>query len=164
MTFLATNLLNITSIYSNDSTNSGGWATSVVNKKLNTRLVKAISPLWKALIKPVVVSSSVGGRSTEISNSNCYFYIPAVYDLDNSKNKSPYMYETKECISYMTNNSMRQRAKVESPDTYIEYWTRSPVVDSSSYVFYIKPDGEVTNYKTPNNSSFGVLLMFSFGV
>ena len=168
MTFLAANLMSINSLYSSsaNNNNSGGWATSVLNQKLNTRLVKAISPLWKSLIKPVVVSSSIGGKSTELSNSACYFYIPAVYDLDNSKNKTPYMYETKECISYMTNDGMRKRAKVESPSTYIEYWTRSPVVDSSSYVWLVKPTGEVSNYKMPGASTnaLGVLLMFSFGV
>ena len=163
MTFLATHLMSINSAFSASNSNSGGWASSVLNEKLNTRLTKAISPLWKALIKPVVVTSSIGGKSSEVSNSNCYFYIPAVYDLDNTKNTEPYVYETNGCISYMTNNDMRKRAKVDSADVYNDYWTRSPSVSSSNYVYYVQSDGIVSSYKTPTNE-LGVLLMFSFGV
>ena len=163
MTFLATNLMSINSAFCNSNSNSGGWATSVLNTKLNTRLTKAISPLWKALIKPVIVASSIGGKSSDVSNSNCYFYIPAVYDLDNSKNTEPYMYETNGCVSYMTNSDFRKRAKVESPDVYNDYWTRSPSISSSNYIHYIQADGVVSSYKSPTNE-LGVLLMFSFGV
>lgn len=163
MTFLATNLMNINSAFSSSSSNSGGWATSVLNEKLNTRLTKAISPLWKALIKPVVVASSIGNKSNEISNSSCYFYIPSIYDLDNTKNIEPYVYETNGCISYITNNDMRQRAKVDFVDVYNDYWTRSPSVSSSNYVYYVQSDGIVSSYKMPTNE-LGVLLMFSFGV
>ena len=163
MTFLAANLMSINSAFSYSNSNSGGWESSVLNEKLNTRLVKAISPIWKSLIKPVVVASSIGEKSTEVSNSNCYFYIPAVYDLDNTKNTEPYMYETNECVSYMTNGDMRKRAKVDSNDEYIDYWTRSPSITSTNYVHYIQADGAVSSYKTPTNE-FGVLLMFSFGV
>jgi len=164
MTFLATNLMSMNSIIYETSSNSGGWADSVLNRKLNTRLVKAISPLWKALIKPVVVSSSVGDKSSEVSNSNCYFYIPAVYDLDNSKNTEPYSYETNGCVSYITNPTMRKRAKVDTPDVYEEYWTRSPNVASTSYWWLVQADGTTYNIKSPNTNKYGVLLMFSFGV
>ena len=52
ITFVASNLLGTEKPYKNKSTNAGGWADSTLNTWLNTRMVKAISPLWKALIKP----------------------------------------------------------------------------------------------------------------
>ena len=62
-------LLNIKKAYSNKSTNDGGWAESTLNTWMNTRIYKAISPLWKALIKPVKVYSSIGNKSTNTSMS-----------------------------------------------------------------------------------------------
>lgn len=163
MTFLASNLLGINASYSKQNDTEGGWATSTLNTKLNTRLYKAISPLWKALIKPVKVYSSIGKKSLETSVSNCYFYIPSVYEVDDTYSKEPYINETNAPISYMINNDVRKRSKVATPDVFESYWTRSPNIEYANYLFYVNETGAVSGYIYPSHEN-SILLMFSIGV
>lgn len=163
LTFLAGNVLSIKKAFSNKSTNEGGWADSTLNTWMNTRLPKAISPQWASLIKQVKVISSIGNKSLETSTSNCYFFAPSIYELDNSLNMDPYVSETNATISYMTTNTIRKRTKVSDPETGIDYWTRSPNIDYSNYIYTINTDGQNYGFSYPTYSA-GVLLMFCMAV
>lgn len=163
MTFLGANTLSIRRIFSNKSTNTGGWAESSLNAWMNTRLLKAISPSWKALIKPVKVSSSIGNKSMELSQSACHFYIPSLYELDNGNAIDPYINETNATIAFMTNSDSRKRTDVSNSDTYVDYWTRSPNVNHTNYLFTIAADGTNYGFSYPSYES-GILPMFSIGV
>ena len=160
ITFIASNLLNIKKAYSNKSTNDGGWAESTLNTWMNTRIYKAISPLWKALIKPVKVYSSIGNKSTNISMSNCRFFVPALYDIDASAGNEPYSSETNGTISYYVNADIRKKAKVSTPDVYESYWTRSPNVQVSNWVYSVNEQGDTYGYSYPTQD-MGILIMFS---
>jgi len=146
LTFLASNLLGINASYSKQSNTDGGWATSTLNKKLNTRLYKAISPLWKILIKPVKVYSSIGNKSIETSMSSCYFYIPSVYEINSNFSTEPYINETNAPISYMVSDDIRKRSKMSTPDIFEGYWTRSPNTEYSNYLYCVNEAGSVSGY------------------
>ena len=167
LTFVASNLLGINKAYTNAGTSSGGWAQSTLNTWLNTRLYKAISTLWKALIKPVKVYSSIGNKSINTSSSNCYFYIPSIYELDASYNQEPYSSEvaagTQGPIPYMTSYAARRKAKASTPTKYEAYLTRSPNVDATQWLYSIDEEGNPYGY-TYMTQEQGVLLMFSIGV
>lgn len=163
LTFLASNLLGISRQYSNKSTNAGGWADATLNSWLNTRLYKAISPLWKALIKPVKVYSSVGNKSNETSVSSCYFYIPSLYEVDGTASTEPYINETNATIPYLTSDETRRRAKLSTPETYETYWTRSPNATVNNWVYTISDQGASYGFSYPSYDG-GILLMFSIGI
>lgn len=163
ITFLGANTLSIRRIFSNKSTNAGGWADSTLNTWMNTRLLKAISPSWKSLIKPVKVYSSIGNKSTELSQSACHFYIPSLYELDNGNAVDPYINETNATIAYMTNSDSRKRANISAPDICVDYWTRSPNISHANYLFTIAADGTNYGFSYPSYES-GILPMFSIGV
>lgn len=163
ITFLASKLLGINRQFSNKSTNAGGWAESTLNSWLNTRLYKAMSPLWKALIKPVKVYSSVGNKSNETSVSNCYFYVPALYEVDGTASQEPYINETNATIPYMVSDEARRRSKVSSPDVYDTYWTRSPNATVNNWVYTVSDAGASYGFSYPSYDG-GILLMFSIGV
>nr|DAT03820.1 MAG TPA: INTERNALIN B BINDING, LEUCINE RICH REPEAT.2A [Caudoviricetes sp.] len=160
VTFIASNLLGSKKAYSNKSTNTGGWAESTLNTWMNTRITKAISPLWKALIKPVKVSSSTGNKSNTISTSNCRFYVPALYDIDASAGSDPYSSETNATIPYYVDSDSRKKARTSSPDVYESYWTRSPNAQVSNWVYSVSEQGDTYGYSYPGQEN-GVLLMFS---
>lgn len=163
LTFLAANLLDVTKAYSGKSTNEGGWAVSTLNTWLNTRLYNALSPLWKALIKPVKVYSSVGNKSTETSMSSCYFYVPSLYEIDNNSSSDPYINETNAPVPYMLSPETRRRAKSSTPNVYATYLTRSPNVNFVNYVWNVDENGNPSGYSLPSYAD-GILLMFSLGV
>lgn len=163
MTFVAANLLGINKQYSNKSTNAGGWADATLNTWLNTRLYKAISPLWKALLKPAKVYSSIGNKSNDTSVSSCYFFIPSLYEVDGTSSVEPYINETNATIPYMTSDELRKKTKVSTPDVYETYWTRSPNATVNNWIYTISEQGASYGFSYPSYDG-GILLMFSIGV
>lgn len=159
ITFIASNLLGVKKSYSNKSTNADGFAESTLNTWLNTRIYNAISPLWKALIKPVKVSSSIGNKSTDTSTSNCRFYIPSLYELDPTQTTEPYISETNAPISYFTSNEERIKTNTFSSDAE-SYWTRSPNASVSNWLYSINETGDAYGFSYPSQE-LGILLMFS---
>ena len=160
ITFVASSLLGTEKAYSNKSTNAGGWTDSTLNTWLNTRMVKAISPLWKALIKPVKVYSSVGNKSNDTSVSNCRFYIPSLYEIDPTASSEPYISETNAPIAYFTDDDTRKKAKSSTPESYQSYWTRSPNATVTNWVYTVNETGGTYGFSYPGQNS-GVLLEFS---
>lgn len=160
ITFVASNLLGTEKPYNNKSTNAGGWAESTLNTWLNTRMVKAISPLWKALIKPVKVYSSVGNKSNDTSVSNCRFYVPSLYEVDPTATSEPYISETNAPIAYFTDDDTRKKAKPSTPAEYESYWTRSPNATVTNWLYTVNESGATYGFSYPGQNS-GILLMFS---
>lgn len=161
ISLLATHLLDHTFVFNYSSTNVGGWESSALNRLLNTRFYNAMPTQIKLLLKKVVISSSIGSQSTEISSSDCYIYVPSIIELSNesSINIEPYIYEGS-TISYMISNDMRKRAHIDG--TYNYYWTRSPNISySSGYIWQVNDAGKTYGFGTAN-SKYGVLIGISF--
>ena len=164
ISLLATHVLERTKAWGSTSySNTGGWAQAALNSFLNTRLYNAMPLQIKSLLKQVTVPSSIGDGSSDISTSECYITIPAVVEVSSSYTSAPYVNEmaisSGKTISYMTSNTMRQRA-FDGGD-YTEYWLRSPNVSYNSYVHYVTNSGSINGYDYPRYNK-GVLIEISF--
>ncbi len=144
---LAKNLLGRDRIWNTSGNNSGGWKDSTLNKLLNTRFYMAFSDQMRALIKYVKVPSSVGAMSSDVDTSDCYVTVPSAIELDPSISSEPYINEGTH-ISYLTTNDSRKRAYVDG--NFATYWTRSPNVGFTSYVYQVNELGRLYGYSTPN--------------
>ena len=156
-TLVASHLLERDRKLTSVQSNAGGWAEMQLNTLLNDRLYNAFPTQWKALVKKVTVSSSIGSKSTEISTSDCYITIPACIEVDSSMTTEPYIYEGT-AISYMTTNDMRKRA-YDGGD-YHAYWLRSPNISFANYMYQVDEDGNLYGYHYPNYAS-GILIEVS---
>lgn len=155
---LASHLLGRTKRWNATNVNIGGWADSELNKSLNERLYNAIPAQIRALLKKVIVYSSVGQMSTELNSSDCYITIPALIEVDPTQTSEPYNSEGTS-ISYMSTNDSRKRA-FDYGD-YNAYWLRTPNVGYANYIWRVEADGQtqgITNATTP----YGVLIEISF--
>lgn len=155
---LASHLLGRTKRWNASNVNTGGWASSDLNLALNTRLYNAMPNQIKALLKKVIVYSSIGQMSTELSSSNCYITIPALIEVDPTQTSEPYNSEGTS-ISYLSNNASRKRA-FDGGD-YAAYWLRSPNVGYANYIWRVETDGQ-TQGITNATTSLGVLIEISF--
>ena len=155
---LASHLLGRTSKWNNSNVNTDGWASSTLNTALNTRLYSAMPNQIRELLKKVIVYSSVGQMSTELSSSDCYITIPALIEVDPTQTSEPYNSEGTS-ISYLSTNASRKRA-FDGGD-YSAYWLRSPNVSYANYIWRVDENGQaqgITNATTP----LGVLIEISF--
>lgn len=155
---LASHLLGRTKKWNNSNSNAGGWAGSELNYSLNTRLYNAMPTQIKSLLKQVVVYSSIGQMSYETSSSNCYITIPALIEVDPTQTSEPYNSEGIS-ISYLNNNDSRKRT-FDGGD-YSAYWTRSPNVGYTNYIWRVDENGD-TQGITNATTSLGVLIELSF--
>ena len=158
---LASHLLGRTKKWNATNTNAGGWAVSALNSSLNNRLYNAMPIQIKALMKKVIVWSSIGQNSSELSSSDCYITIPAVVEVDSSYSSEPYNSEGI-AISYMSTNDARKRAF--DGGEYNAYWTRSPAYSSNGWLNYIcrVDENGVVQQITNATTSLGVLIEISF--
>ena len=154
---LASHLLGKTKKWNSSNTNAGGWANSALNKSLNTRLYNAMPAQIKSLLKQVIVYSSVGKQSSELSSSDCYITIPALIEVDPTRTSEPYNSEGTS-ISYMSTNSSRKRA-FDGGD-YGEYWLRSPNVDYANYIWRVDANGQTQGIDNAS-TKHGVLIEIS---
>jgi hypothetical protein len=155
---LASHLLGRTRRWNATNTNVGGWANSELNTSLNERLYNAMPTQIKELLKTVIVYSSVGQMSTELSSADCYITIPALMEVDPTQTSEPYNSEGTS-ISYLNTNESRKRAF--DGGNYNAYWLRTPNVGYSNYIWRVEADGQtqgITNATTP----YGVLIEMSF--
>lgn len=155
---LASHLLGRTMRWNASNSNTGGWADAELNKALNTRLYNAMPNQIKSLLNKVIVYSSIGQMSYELSSSDCYITIPALVEVDPSMTLEPYNSEGT-AISYMSTNDARKRAF--DGGAYNQYWLRSPNAQYEKYVYRVDEDGS-TQSITSANSSLGVLIEISF--
>lgn len=138
-------------------TNSGGWAESTLNTWLNTRFYNGMPIDFQQLVAQVKVSSSIGDQSTEISSSDCYIYIPALYELSPSTMDEPYINEDS-TIDFITSSS--DRIRYDYTGTAVSYWTRSPNKSSSNYWHYITETGSANAYGQAANE-MAIIIEFS---
>lgn len=155
---LATHLLGRKKRWNKTNSSAGGWANCALNASLNTRLYNAIPNQIRSVMKQVIVYSSVGEKSSELSASNCYITIPAVVEVNSDFTTEPYNSEGK-AISYIINEQMRKRAF--DGGEYADYYTRSPNVDYQSYIYRVDKDGFTQGF-TSANTMHGVLIEISF--
>lgn len=160
MSFLSSGVLSRQMSYKNSSKNEGGWATSSLNTYLNSRIYKAFPMKWKQLMKQVKVKSSVGNKSTDVTSSDCYIYIPSIYELDLRMSSEPYYSEVypASTIDYFIND--QTRICYGNDGTAITYWTRSPNVSYDYGIYSISADGSNYGYNYPS-ASHCVRIMFS---
>jgi hypothetical protein len=112
----------------------------------------------RQLLKKVIVHSSVGQMSTELSSSDCYITIPALIEVDPTQTSEPYNSEGTS-ISYLSTNDSRKRA-FDNGD-YSAYWLRTPNAGYANYIWRVEADGQtqgITNAMT----NLGVLIELSF--
>ncbi len=155
---LASHLLGRTKRWNASNVNIGGWANSELNTALNTRLYNAMPTQIRELLKKVIVYSSVGQMSSELSSSDCYITIPALIEVDPTQTSEPYNSEGTS-ISYLSTNDSRKRA-FDGGD-YNAYWLRTPNVGYANYIWRVEADGQtqgITNAQT----ALGVLIELSF--
>ena len=155
---LASHLLGRTKRWNATNINTGGWANSELNNSLNTRLYNAMPTQIRGLLKKVIVYSSVGNMSTELSSSNCYITIPALIEVDPTQTSEPYNSEGTS-ISYLSTNTSRKRA-FDNGD-YNAYWLRTPNVGYANYIWRVDESGQ-TQGITNASTSLGVLIEISF--
>lgn len=155
---LASHLLGRTKRWNATNTNTGGWAIAELNKSLNTRLYNAMPIQIRQLLKKVIVYSSVGQMSTELSSSDCYITIPSLIEVDPTQTSEPYNSEGIS-ISYLSTNDSRKRAF--DGGNYNAYWTRTPNIGYTNYVWRVDENGQ-TQGITNATTNLGVLIELSF--
>lgn len=157
MTFLANGVLSSAQRYADNSYHTGGWATSSLRTYLNDRIYKAFPLKWKQLLKQVKVKSSIGSKSESITSSDCYIFIPSIFELFEDMNRSPYDSEGTH-ISFCTDNT--SRICKDKSGTAVSYWTRSPNVSYDNYIYSVTTSGSHDGYNWANNSNY-VRIMIS---
>ena len=138
ITFIASNVLSYPVIMSSSDKNTGGWAKYTLNTYLNNRVYNAFPEQWRQLMKQVKVRSSVGNKSNETSTSDCYIFIPSIYEVDSTVATEPYVSEGTP-ISHFINP--QTRICYTPQGEAVHYWTRSPSTTWDSYVYRITNTG-----------------------
>ena len=158
LTFISSYALSRPYVLDGASSNKGGWAKYALNTYLNGRLYKAFPVKWKQLMKQVRVKSSVGDKSTETSDSNCYIFIPSVAELDSSVTSEPYVSEGTHISHFLSTDS---RVCYTPNGTAVQYWTRSPNVGYTDYVYRITIYGASNGITLPYTQETYVRIMIS---
>ena len=157
MTFIASNVLSQHRIMDSSSYNVGGWASYSLNAYLNNRIYKAFPDKWKQLMKQVKVKSSIGNKSSELSNSDCYIFIPSAAEVS-SLTTEPYASEGT-LISHLSSNAARICRKYDG--TAVQYWTRSPNVTYDNYIYRVNASGSVESITLLYTTDIYVRMMIS---
>lgn len=182
ISLVGSHLLERTMVYNNTvngyNTNKGGWAESDLNKFLNTRFYESIPVQIKLLLKKMRVLSTIGQKSSEVSESGCYITIPSVYDVDSKMTDYKIeLYDGASTIASMSSQQSRRREfrygfNNSNIDAYESYWLRSPefteTYSTNYYVWCVNENyqtdtnkGTLSSINTPS-SHRGVLIEISF--
>ena len=148
ITFISSTTLSHPMVMDSTNSNSGGWAKYALNGYLNTRVYNAFPDKWKQLLKQVKVKSSIGDKSSKLSSSYFYIFIPRISEVYPDITSEPYPSEGS-IISHFTNNASRACKNMD--DEYVTYWTRSPNVSYANYIYRIMYDGNVSSLGSPND-------------
>lgn len=140
------------------SVNEGGWADYPLNQFLNNRVLEAFPDQWRQLMKQVKVKSSIGSKSTEISSSDCYVFVPAIAELDRSQTGEPYASEGTLISHFATQQS---RICYDEDGNAVQYWTRSPSTGWDNYVFRISATGAPQQVTTLSQADVYARIMIS---
>ena len=162
LSFLGARALYTERCMNTSSGNVGGWASSDLNAWLNNRFYNGIPMQIKQLIKQVSVKSTAGSKSTELTSSDCYVYLPACADLSTSlpnQALSGELEDSSKTISYMTSKTDRIRTDY-SETTAIKYYTRSPGLTFSSYFYRVETDGNFQETGNSTSTPLGIVISF----
>ena len=151
MTFIAATALSQSMRIHSSTLNDGGWAQYSLNTYLNSRVYESFPMNWKQLMKQVKVKSSVGNMSSEISNADCYVFIPAVAELYSGMSTEPYASEGT-LISHFANNDARICYTTDG--AAVQYWTRSPNAGYTNYVYRIDANGSAQGITTLTSNMY----------
>jgi hypothetical protein len=126
--FMMTDLLDITHEMNPTATNEGGWAACSMRTWLNLRVLAGLPDQWQMIVKKVEVKSSTGQKSTDLTTSEDYIWLPSVKDVGYKTTTSPYAGESSGTFNvYATgSNRIKYRNGVVSP-----WYTRSPNCEST---------------------------------
>ena len=158
MTFIAANVLSQPVVMNTTTTNSGGWGGYSLNTYLNSRVYQAFSNKWKPLMKQVRVKSSVGNNSTDIADADSYIFVPAIAELTPTIGGEPYASEGT-VISHFQSDTSRICYTLDGQA--VKYWTRSPTLDHSIYVYRIDATGKPQSITQMNASDVYARIMIS---
>ena len=164
MTFLSSGVLSNKMSYNSSGGNLGGWAASNLREYLNNRIYNAFPTKWKQMIKQVQVKSSIGGGSTtsaalDCTKSDCYIFIPAVYEVNSTQDTEPYTTEVDPASTIDYFVSDESRICYDNNGVPVSYWTRSPNA-KYSYIHVISSAGGLSSYIMSNEKNY-VRIMFS---
>jgi hypothetical protein len=157
--------------------NTGGWEKAELRKWVNNELYNQMPRGLKQCIKPVQKKSSVGFRSTEISEVSDYMWLLANCELVNRKETEvPYYQEssgTKNAsggtnYALFTNNQSRKKwlangknAGDRSGNSDMWWWERSPSVGNVYYFLIVGTDGYPSYGYWADYNGGGVVAGFS---
>ena len=159
ITFIASTALSQPVImHPSGNSNTGGWANYSLNTYLNNRVYQAFSNKWRQLMKQVEVKSSIGDKSTEISRSNCYVFVPSISEVDKNVTSEPYASEGTLISHFSINTNI---ICYISNGTAVQYWTRSPNVGYTNYVYRINSSGSSSSVTQLDASDVYARIMIS---
>lgn len=158
ITFIASNALPQPVVMHTSTANSGGWANYYLNRYLNSRVYEAFPYKWRQLMKQVKVKSSIGDRLTELSSSDCYIFVPSVSEVDPGVTQEPYVSEGTPIKHFSFNTS---RICYTTDGTAVQYWTRSPSVGHTNYVYRINTAGSSQPVTQMNDNTIYARIMIS---
>lgn len=158
LAFISVNALSQPMAINKSGTNEGGWQNYSLNTYLNNRVYDAFSIKWKQLIKQVKVKSSIGGSSTSVSSADCYVFIPAVSEMSSSVATEPYISEGTLISHFQTNES---RICHTADGDIVQYWTRSPTMNYSNYVYRINTSGAAQSITQASQADIYARIMIA---
>jgi hypothetical protein len=142
----------------NVNSNAGGWAQYTLNGYVNNRVYNAFPECWRQLIKQVKVKSSIGDKSNDTSNADCYIFVPSVSEVAAEVTGAPYANEGT-LISHFAVPAARICYTLDGK--LVQYWTRSPNIIHSNYVYRISATGASQSVTQMNATDVYVRIMFS---
>lgn len=167
MTFLASHTLRTKKAITNKGSNSGGWAETTLRTWLNERFYNGLPQYMKQLVKKVKVSSSIGDKSENTSESANYVYIPAIIELQHNIERTrtnedgqsevttePFSSEDA-LIEFIKQND--DRIRKDYTGKAVEYITRSPSMNYATYYYTISEKGTVNAIGSPG-SEYGIVI------
>ena len=158
-------LLNVNYAMHTSNTNVGGWNMTKRRELLNSTTFMCLPPIWRSIIKPVQVSSTVGNSSESIVTSIDKLFLYSQTDVGLSK-VVPYKAEVDEAaetqvLPYFTNAASRIKKRYNGTGDAVIYWLRSPYQGSASAFRAVDTPGSQTFGQATHA---GYSISFSFCV
>jgi hypothetical protein len=162
--FTMVGVLNSTRAMNSTNTNIGGWDVTAMRKWLNSTIIKTLKPVWRSIIKPVQISTTVGNSSTDIVTSVDNLFLLSQTDVGFST-VVPYKLEVDtgaktQVLPKYTSSSSRVKKKYNGTGDAAWWWLRSPYSDNSTQFCGVSTGGGA-GY---NNATYGGSVAFSFCV
>ena len=108
-TFLSKELLEETHKWNLTRTNTGGWKACHLRSYLNARVYKALPIEWQSMILTVLVKSSDGDKSSDLTDppAEDKIWIPCVKEMGSNTTTVPYSLEGESPFTVWTDNASR---------------------------------------------------------